>query len=583
MRIKKIWAFLCIIFLIGSELCYAQSDATFVVDYSDYTVHVSGKTDLAAQPVVLSVLNPGFTQETAFSAPNGFQHHIEIVSDAQSAFTYQFKLHQPDVNTGKFPYFVKSGDETKEDSFIVYSIDEIAALISRILTNGCAALYDSDAFRDIFHLGQYPPYEAAEKNAVCTLIDETLKDYDASGTTLQQRADLEAVIKACCMLTAYNRSELSSILADGVLLYADSYGMDTLDTEYGVNAYHLFINRMSDAGMQKVIVKLMGQGYTDIAQLKQDFIQYTVLYVLTNASAPGYAHVSEALSDGNAQAIGIQLPSRLTTDMQTAIVNHVGDFATVGELNDFLKKLSNGGSGGGSGSASGGGSGGGSGSSREPSISGGSSAGMNMSDDPAQAGAEHKPVPVFGDVADYPWAADAISYLAAEGILNGKSEGVFAPEDCLLREELAKIITEAFGLEYKFLSVTFLDADMGAWYAPYLAAAYENGIVKGLDETHFGVGQAVTRQDFCVMLYRVLEKSSADGYLMLPDTGDSVSFSDGEEIAEYAKDAVLYLTNAGVISGFPDGSFAPAQPCTRVQAAKMVYNGLEQMGQVKNK
>ena len=54
----------------------------------------------------------------------------------------------------------------------------------------------------------------------------------------------------------------------------------------------------------------------------------------------------------------------------------------------------------------------------------------------------------------------------------------------------------------------------------------------------------------------------------------SVSFSDADTIGDYAFNSVLKLSDAGIINGI-DGGFAPHEPVSRAQAAKLIYESLE--------
>ena len=52
-------------------------------------------------------------------------------------------------------------------------------------------------------------------------------------------------------------------------------------------------------------------------------------------------------------------------------------------------------------------------------------------------------------------------------------------------------------------------------------------------------------------------------------------FADYDNIADYAKDSVKFLSEAGVINGFEDNTFKPQGVATRAQAAKIIYTILQ--------
>lgn len=173
---------------------------------------------------------------------------------------------------------------------------------------------------------------------------------------------------------------------------------------------------------------------------------------------------------------------------------------------------------------------------------------------------------IFDDISDIEWARDAIVSLAEKQIINGTGDGKFSPNDVITREQFCKILVKAFEVEEGSLQNIFTDTDGNAWYFPFVIAAYNKGIVNGMDEGTFGVGKAITRQDMCVMIYRAAGLSAAE---------DNEKFSDDNEISDYAKEAVYALRENGAVSGVNDDEFAPHLTATRAQAAKIIYRILE--------
>lgn len=172
----------------------------------------------------------------------------------------------------------------------------------------------------------------------------------------------------------------------------------------------------------------------------------------------------------------------------------------------------------------------------------------------------------FADVEEQAeWAAEAVSALYEKGVVKGKTETEFAPGDSITREEFTTLVVNMCGLEASAAQALFSDVPDEAWYAPYVAAAYENGLVSGVSETQFGAGMKITRQDMAVIIARAISA----------ETGSQSSFADQEEIAGYALDAVGYLSANGVINGKADNRFCPADFATRAEAAQMIYKAMQ--------
>lgn len=173
----------------------------------------------------------------------------------------------------------------------------------------------------------------------------------------------------------------------------------------------------------------------------------------------------------------------------------------------------------------------------------------------------------FSDMNQAAWADLAVSELSKRGIINGVGDGTFQPQRAVTREEFVKIVVEAFGFGTGAAAANFSDVSAQEWYYPYVASATQLGIVGGSGDGSFGTGRAITREEMAAMICRA---AAAKG-LELKATKEKTDFTDNSTISDWALDNVYTLQQAGVISGMGDGSFAPAQQCTRAEAAKVVY------------
>ncbi len=174
---------------------------------------------------------------------------------------------------------------------------------------------------------------------------------------------------------------------------------------------------------------------------------------------------------------------------------------------------------------------------------------------------------VFVDLDSVEWAKEAISALYAKGIISGRTERTFEPNDTVLREEFVKLLTSTFNLNLVSDEMAFSDVDENEWYYKYVNCAYASGIAKGFSDDMFGIGQNITRQDLCVMIENALNLCEIN-----PDeTYEEKVFTDENEIADYAKDAVARMQRLGVVNGYTDGSFNPNGTATRAESAKIMY------------
>lgn len=175
---------------------------------------------------------------------------------------------------------------------------------------------------------------------------------------------------------------------------------------------------------------------------------------------------------------------------------------------------------------------------------------------------------IFGDLANHAWAKTAIENLYAKGIVSGVADKEFDPAGEVTREQFVKMIVATFGIELTDGETDFADVDPDAWYAKYVKAAVEAGIVYGITEDTFGVGMPMTRQDMAVTVCRAVE------YKELANTSvySGNKFGDDDEISDYAKDSVSALRGMEIVSGRNNNEYAPLEHMTRAESAVIMNN-----------
>ena len=174
----------------------------------------------------------------------------------------------------------------------------------------------------------------------------------------------------------------------------------------------------------------------------------------------------------------------------------------------------------------------------------------------------------FSDMQNHTWAKEAVSYLTAKGVVSGTSDTTFEPQNRIKREEFTKMLVLAMQYELSAEKQPFVDVPSGAWYEQYVATLKENGITAGTGDNMFNVGANITRQDACTMIYRAAKRGLGDC--------KEIVFTDVEKISEYAKEAVLSLSAAGIILGNDEGKFNPTHNLTRAEAAVLFYRLMTQ-------
>lgn len=159
------------------------------------------------------------------------------------------------------------------------------------------------------------------------------------------------------------------------------------------------------------------------------------------------------------------------------------------------------------------------------------------------------------------WAREAISQWMANGVAAGYPDGTFKPDGSITRAEFATLINKVFGFSGSS-GQPFSDVKEGAWYQAALSSARSAGYYEGSDGNKALPLTAISRQDAAAMLSRVFQLEANDS------ASGSLTFIDSAQISGYARKAVQAL--AGIVSGYPDGSFRPSGDMTRAEAVTLL-------------
>lgn len=108
----------------------------------------------------------------------------------------------------------------------------------------------------------------------------------------------------------------------------------------------------------------------------------------------------------------------------------------------------------------------------------------------------------------------------------------------------------------------FTDVAVDNWYYDAAGFVYERGVMTGMNETEFGPSVKLSRAQFATILYRMEgEPETTYDSAVFPDVADG----------QFYTDPVMWAKSRGIISGYEDGRFGPADEITREQMAVMMY------------
>ncbi|WP_052410262.1 S-layer homology domain-containing protein [Paenibacillus durus] len=176
-------------------------------------------------------------------------------------------------------------------------------------------------------------------------------------------------------------------------------------------------------------------------------------------------------------------------------------------------------------------------------------------------------IKTYNDVPAGHWANRAVTVLSAKHIVNGISGGGFAPNQPVTRAEFAAMLVRSLGLAAKE-KASFSDVTGKEWYADSIAAAYERGIVKGVNAGSFKPQQQITREEMASMIIRAYQVKAG----ISAAYSEQASFTDSSRISGWAKNDVAAAVSLGLLKGKDGGRFVPKENATRAESAQALYN-----------
>ncbi|RDI39983.1 S-layer homology domain-containing protein [Falsibacillus pallidus] len=170
------------------------------------------------------------------------------------------------------------------------------------------------------------------------------------------------------------------------------------------------------------------------------------------------------------------------------------------------------------------------------------------------------------------WAEDNIEKLASKYIINGKTTTTFAPNEYMTRGEFAALISRSLSLTpSNEAAVKFSDVSSTQAINKHgeIAAAVEAGIIKGKKDGKFHPSEKITRAEAAIMIDRAINfVHPADESV---DSSKKVSsFKDYKKIGATSRESVEHVLQAGIMSGYSNGNFAPSDLTKRDQMAKIL-------------
>ncbi len=159
----------------------------------------------------------------------------------------------------------------------------------------------------------------------------------------------------------------------------------------------------------------------------------------------------------------------------------------------------------------------------------------------------------FTDVSTGAWYFDAVSYVYANGLMDGTSGTTFEPDANMTRAMVWAILARVDG-----------ETVTGAnWADTAREWAMANGVSDGENASGY-----VTREQLATMLWRYAVYKGYD--VSIGEDTNILSYADFADLSEYAIPAMQWACGAGIITGVTDATLVPHGTATRAQCAAML-------------
>lgn len=172
----------------------------------------------------------------------------------------------------------------------------------------------------------------------------------------------------------------------------------------------------------------------------------------------------------------------------------------------------------------------------------------------------------FWDIPASHWAHDEVTYVYENDLMNGTSSTHFSPDARTTRAQVVTVLYRLAGQPAADWENPFWDVPASAWFHDAVTWAWENDITGGVSSTHFGAGNAVTREQLATFLYRYAQDQGYD----TSARADLSGYSDAGLVSSYATEALSWANATGLITGTTGTTLSPQGSATRAQVATIL-------------
>ncbi len=194
--------------------------------------------------------------------------------------------------------------------------------------------------------------------------------------------------------------------------------------------------------------------------------------------------------------------------------------------------------------------------------------GMNTVVNAKVTKSSHASLP-FEDINKEAWYIEGITFCYINEIVNGVNSYTYEPDNSVTRAQFVKMLATLNGVnlkEYESTESSFTDVKIGQWFHSAVTWASSKGYVNGIGGDLFAPDQKITREQLAKLMYVYAEKNGID----VSEKDDLSKFTDADCIGPWAYEYMKWAVGSGLINGVGTDTIAPAASATRAQAARIM-------------
>ncbi len=146
----------------------------------------------------------------------------------------------------------------------------------------------------------------------------------------------------------------------------------------------------------------------------------------------------------------------------------------------------------------------------------------------------------FSDVSADKWYNNAVSTLSRMGVIGGYADGTFRPDAPISRAEFAKIAVSFTQNNGSTTYNYFTDVKTTDWFAPYVTAAKDAGLIEGYSDGSFKPESKITRAEACAIVNRALGRKPSKAHMKISDRIDWPDV----QTTDWFYEAIMEATNS---------------------------------------